>query len=152
VISMRTPLLLLVCVCMVAPAGCATMGGFSADMNRRDVTDAVDGLAAAYAAGDPDDFMALVSVRYAGVYGSLEKSVAEDMADAPEAVYVMETGEITVNDTGRIEVEVRWERNISTEDGAISDGSGVAVLVFDCFGSVLKLTDQRGDVPFPPET
>jgi len=152
VISMRTSLLLLVCVCLVIPPGCATMGGLSADMSRRDVMNAVEELAATYATGDPDGFMALVSVRYAGMYGALEERVTKDMADAPGAVYVMATGEVTVDDTGRVAVEVRWERDILTNDGIVPDGSGAAVLVFDHFGSVLKLTDQRGNAPFPPET
>lgn len=151
-ISMRTPRILLICMCLMVSAGCATMGGLSADMSRRDVRDAVDGLAAAYATGDPDSFMALVSVRYAGVYGALEERITEDMADTPGAVCVMKTGNITVDGTGRVEVEVEWERNIVMDDVVVPDGSGVAVLVFDRFGSALKLTDQRGDIPFPPET
>lgn len=151
-ISIRTPRILLACVCLMISAGCATMGGLSADMSRRDVLDAVDGLAAAYATGNPDSFMALVSVRYAGVYGALEERIAEDMADVPGAVYVVKTGNITIDDTGRVEVEVEWERNMVMGDVATPDGSGAAVLVFDRFDSVLKLTDQRGDVPFPPET
>ena len=149
---MRASLVLLVCVCLVIPAGCATMGGVSADVDRRDVMHAVDRLAAVYAAGDPADFMALVSVRYAGMYGALEERVAADMADAPGAVYIIKTGEVMVGDAGRIAMEVRWERSVMTEGGAVPDGSGEAVLVFDRFGSVLKLTDQQGDAPFPPGT
>ncbi|MBN1881754.1 MAG: hypothetical protein JW885_06235 [Deltaproteobacteria bacterium] len=122
-----------------------------ADMDRRDVMDAVDELIAAYAAGDPAGFMALVSVRYAGVYGALEEKITVDMADAPGITYTMEIGEVTVDDAGRVEVEVGWERSIMTDGCAAPDGSGVSFLIFDNFGSVLKLTDQRGDAPFPPE-
>ena len=121
-------------------------------MGRRDVVNAVDGLAAAYTAGDPDGFMALVSVRYAGMYGVLEERITQDMTDVPGVAYVMETGGVTVDERGRVQVEVRWERSTVTDDGVIPDDSGVAVLVFDLFDSVLKLTDQQGDAPFPPET
>lgn len=154
VISMRKIFLLFVVfACIGMTAGCATLGGGGlADMSRRDVIGAVDELAAAYAADDPDGFMALVSVRYAGVYGDLEERVIRDMTGTPDAVYVMETGGISVDDAGRIMAEVTWERTVVGADGFVSDASGTAVLVFDRFGSILKLTDQQGDAPFPPGT
>jgi len=149
--ALRKSFLLLVCFCLLLSVGCATMGGATGDIGRRDVTNAVDRLASAYAGGNPDVFMSLVSVRYAGIYGELEKRVIKDIADTPGVVYLMETDGVSMNDTGRYEAEVTWERNIITDTGPVANGSGTAVLVFDLFDSVLKLTDQRGDPPFPPE-
>jgi hypothetical protein len=154
VISMRRIFsLIVVSVCIGMTAGCVTLGGGGlAGMDRRDVTDTVDRLAAAYAAGDPDGFMALVSIRYAGIYGELEKRVTKDMTDAPGVVYTIKAGGVSVDEAGRVVVEVTWERAVSGAEGAGAGASGVAVLVFDRFGSVLKLTDQQGDAPFPPGT